>query len=50
MAELALDDVQRHAFAGHLNCMSMTELVRCEASPYTGASGEAAQLRSCGCG
>ena len=44
MPELALDDVQRHAFAGHLDGVRVAELVRREASPHAGVAGDAAQL------
>src|SRR3954464_4522387 len=43
MAELALDDKQRHPFAGHLDGMGVAELMRREASPHTGLAGHAAQ-------
>ena len=36
MAELALDDDQRHALAGHLDGVGVAELVRCEAPPDAG--------------
>jgi len=47
VAELALDDVQRHAFTSHLDGMGVTELVRSETAPHAGVEGEAPQLRSC---
>ena len=37
MAELALDDVQRHALTGQLERVRVTQLVRREAPPDTGA-------------
>lgn len=48
MPELALDDRQRNPFVGHLDCVSVPELVRCEASPHAGLGGEATQLASGG--
>jgi hypothetical protein len=44
VAELALDDVQRHALADELERMRVTELVRREAAPDPGPSGEPAEL------
>src|SRR5215211_179531 len=44
VAELALDHVQRHALAGHLDRMCVTELVRCEPAPHSRSGGEPAQL------
>jgi hypothetical protein len=44
MAELALDDVERHALAGELDGVRMTELVRCKASPDTCSCGVPAKL------
>jgi hypothetical protein len=35
VAELALDDVERHAFARHLDRVGMSELMRGEARPHT---------------
>src|SRR5205807_7876152 len=37
VAELALDDDEWHAFAGHLNGVGVPELVRCEPPAYTGS-------------
>jgi hypothetical protein len=37
--ELALDDVERHAFAGEFDGVGVTELVRYEAAAYAGARG-----------
>src|SRR5215212_6463367 len=47
VAELALDDDQRDALAGHLDGVGVAELVRREASPHAGLAGDSAQL---GCG
>jgi hypothetical protein len=44
VAELALDDVERHAFARELNRVGVAQLVRSEAAPHTRLSGEAAEL------
>ena len=44
MPELALDDDQRHALAGHLDGMRVTELMRREALAHTGARGGVAEL------
>jgi len=43
VAELALDDVERHAFVSELDRMRVAKLVRREASADTGARGESAQ-------
>src|SRR5262245_59517344 len=48
VAELALDDDQRHAFAGHLDGMRVAELVRREAPTHPGLAGDAAQFRAGG--
>jgi len=40
---LALDDDQRHALAGHLDGVGVSELVRREASPHAGLAGDASQ-------
>jgi hypothetical protein len=37
--ELALDDDQRHAVAGHLDGVRVAELVRRKASPHPGPRG-----------
>src|SRR5215218_11291946 len=51
VAELALDDDQRHAFAGHLDGVRVAELVRRKAPPpYAGLAGDAAQFRAGGAG
>jgi hypothetical protein len=42
--ELALDDDQRHAFAGHLDGVRVAQLVRREAPPHARVPGDAAQL------
>src|ERR687885_967114 len=44
MAELALDDVQRHALAGQLDGVDVPERVRREARGDAGRGGEPAQL------
>ena len=44
VAELALDDDQRDAFAGHLDGVGVAELVRSEAASDAGGGGGAAQL------
>src|SRR5215211_126809 len=41
VAELALDDDQRQALAGHLDGVRVAQLVRREASPYAGLAGDA---------
>jgi hypothetical protein len=49
VTELSLDYVQRHAFAGHLDCVRVSELVRSETPAHTGLNGKAAKRRSrCG--
>jgi hypothetical protein len=48
VAELALDDVQRHALPGHLDAMGVTELVRSETASHCGVEGEPPKLCSCG--
>jgi hypothetical protein len=50
VAELALDAVERHVFAGHLDGVCTPELVRREAPMHTRADGEGAQRRSDGGG
>jgi hypothetical protein len=42
--ELALDDDQRHALAGHLDGVRVADLVRREAAPHGGVAGDASQL------
>ena len=44
VSELALDDDQRDALAGHLDGVGVAELVRREASPHAGLAGDSAQL------
>jgi hypothetical protein len=48
VAELALDDDQRDAFAGELDGVGMPELVGREAPPDPRVDGGPAQVRSCG--
>src|SRR5687767_8747286 len=50
VAELALDDDQRHALAGHLDGVGVAELMWREASPHAGLAGDASQLRAGGGG
>jgi hypothetical protein len=40
VAELALDYVQRNAFTGHLDSMSVTKLMRREPAPHSSYDGE----------
>ena len=47
MAELALDDDQRHALAGHLDGVGVPELMWREASPHSCRAGGAPQLGTC---
>src|SRR5215210_2314963 len=42
--ELALDDVERHAFAGELDGVGMAQLMRREAPPDTRLGGEPTEL------
>ena len=44
MPELALDDRQRHPFAGHLDRMRMPELMRREPPPHPRHLCEATEL------
>jgi hypothetical protein len=44
VAELALDDVQRHALAGEFERVRVAQLVRREPPPDAGARGEPAEL------
>ena len=44
MAELALDDVERHALASELDGVRVAQLVRREAAPDPGVGGEPAEL------
>jgi hypothetical protein len=48
--ELALDDDQRHALAGHLDGVGVSKLVWREASPHARLAGDASQLRAGGGG
>jgi hypothetical protein len=47
VAELALDDDQRHAFARHLDGVGVTKLVRREAPAHASSDGCAAEFRAC---
>jgi hypothetical protein len=44
VAELALDDDRRHAFAGHLDGVRVAELVRRKAPTHPGLAGDASQF------
>lgn len=44
MPQLSLDDVERHALAGQLKRMRVTELVRREPAPHPRSGGEIAEL------
>jgi hypothetical protein len=44
MSELALDNDQRHTLVGHLDRVSMTELVRREAATHASRGGGHPQL------
>jgi hypothetical protein len=46
-AELALDDDQRHALAGHLDGVGVAELVGREASTHSCRGGDTPQLGAC---
>ena len=48
MAELALNDVERDAFAGHLDGLGVAELVGREAPADAGSFGHAAKLSADG--
>ena len=39
MAELALNDVERHALSGEFDRVRVTQLMRREATPHTGGRG-----------
>ncbi len=43
VAELALDDDQRDAFVGHLDGVSVPQLVRGKAPPHAGSGGSPTQ-------
>jgi hypothetical protein len=47
VSELARDDDQRHAFAGYLDGVSVTELVWREPAPHSRRAGGAPQLGTC---
>ena len=44
VAELALDDVQRHAFAGKFDGVGVAQLMRRKAPPHTGLGGKPTEL------
>jgi hypothetical protein len=48
VAELALNHVQRHALAGHLDSMCVAKLVRGEAAADAGLRSDAAELVASG--
>ena len=48
MTELPLNDVQRHALAGELESMCVTQLVRSEPPPDASAGREPAELAAHG--
>ena len=50
MAELALDDDERHALVRHLDGVGVAEMVGREASPNARSGGGAAQLSTRGGG
>ena len=50
MAELALDDVDRHPFAGELDGMRVTQLMGSKATPDASVDGELTQFGSGGGG
>ena len=50
MAQLALDDDERHALVRHLDRVGVSELVRREAAPHAGRSGCVAKLGARGGG
>jgi hypothetical protein len=47
VAELALDDDQRHSLAGHLDGVGVTELMWRGPAPHACRGGGAPQLRAC---
>jgi hypothetical protein len=49
VAELALDDGQRDALAGHLDGMCVTQLMGREAAPHAGGRASASQVGAYGC-
>ena len=50
VSELALDDDERHAFAGHLDHVGVPQLVRREASANAGSRRGASELSACPAG
>jgi len=46
MSELSLDDEQRHAFSGHLDRVSVSELVRSETAAHPGEGRGVVQLHT----
>ena len=44
VAELALDDDQRHAFTGHLDRVGVAQLVRSESAPHSCRHSNASKL------
>jgi hypothetical protein len=46
MTQLPLDDDQRDPFAGHLDCVSVAELVRRESPPDAGRHSRVSHQRS----
>jgi hypothetical protein len=50
VAELALDDVERDAFAGELDGVRVTQLMRYEAAAHAGARGAASEYGARGGG
>jgi hypothetical protein len=48
VAQLPLDDVQRHALTRELEGVGVVQLVRGEPAPDAGAGGESAELRTDG--
>ena len=44
MAELALDDVERHAFAGEFDGVGVAQVMRRKAPPHTGLGGQPTEL------
>jgi hypothetical protein len=44
VSELALDDDQRDAFAGHLEGVGVAQLVRSEAAAHAGSGGRSTQV------
>jgi hypothetical protein len=44
VAELALDDVERHAFAGKLDGVGVAQLMRRKTPPQTGLDGKPTEL------